>query len=83
VDAKNRTTIRDSGGIDKLIQCLLDESIELRQNAADVLCDLAWDAKNKEEIKEKLESSGHKLKRPWFPWGKFNIIIKKDSNNRV
>jgi hypothetical protein len=57
------------------------------------------DAKNKQEIKRKLESSRYELKSPWFPWGKFNwfpwgkfnwfpwgkfnIIIKKDSNNRV
>jgi hypothetical protein len=48
------------------------------------------DAKNKQEIKRKLESSRYELKSPWFPWGKFNWfpwgkfnIIKKDSNNRV
>jgi hypothetical protein len=83
LDAGSRTAIREAGGIPKLIQLLLDESIELRQNATSALCRLAVDAENKQQIEGELKSSRYELKSPWVPWGKFNIIIKKDSNNRV
>ncbi|MDA8576258.1 hypothetical protein N9L24_04370, partial [Candidatus Marinamargulisbacteria bacterium] len=83
VDAGSVRAIRDAGGIPELIKCLDSDGAEVQQNAAGALCRLAVDANNKQQIKGYLNGSGHKLKSTWFSWGKFNIIIKKDSNNRV
>ncbi|MDA8576174.1 hypothetical protein N9L24_03935, partial [Candidatus Marinamargulisbacteria bacterium] len=58
LDAENRTTIRDAGGIPNLIKCLDSDNIELRQNAAAALYKLALDADSRTAIREAREAGG-------------------------